>query len=106
MEPFKNGVYFYHKNTDDLIIDKILYQQGLEKYKEKANDCLTNAIFGGMMIGKNLEWIKNESFFYKGHEERRSMFYGKGRSIIHVFLAHQQNKSAEKLDEKRIDPKI
>lgn len=95
MEPFKNGVYFYHKNTDDLIIDKILYQQGLEKYKEKANDCLTNAIFGGMMIGKNLEWIKNESFFYKGHEERRSMFYGKGRSIIHVFLAHQQNKSAE-----------
>jgi hypothetical protein len=51
----ERGVLWYHRNNnDDLVFDKDVHEQGLDKVKDQLWNPLKDLTFGGLMIGKDM----------------------------------------------------
>ncbi|MHC4499125.1 MAG: DUF5703 domain-containing protein, partial [Planctomycetota bacterium] len=52
---YGNGVLWYHRNNnDDLVFDKDVHEQGLDKVKDQLWNPLKDLTFGGLMTGQGM----------------------------------------------------
>jgi len=49
------GILFYHRNPKDTIVDMLIEQQGLDKYKNVILNDLRHRTFGGLMTGDGFQ---------------------------------------------------
>ena len=102
MQPESEGIFFWHENSEDLVIDKVLRQQGLEKYRLLARDTLKAAVFGGFISGKGWKTRREkETGSYLGRDCETAVMETllEKEAVLTVYLAHQQGKGVEGLKE-------
>ncbi len=52
----ESGITFFHQNPDDkLVPDMLIFQQGLEDYKDRIRDDLKGRVFGGKLYGEGFK---------------------------------------------------
>lgn len=99
-EVFLDGkdLVFYHHNPDSTIFDATVLQQQLKDYRNQLNNPLSNRIFGGKLVSKDLFFRDTYQGIYNGVDFKGWKFVSAGKSRefhLQIILAECQGSYKE-----------
>jgi len=102
VEPEKESVTFYHRNSEPTIFDVTVSQQGLDSVKNRLFNPLEHLISGGKLWGDNLKYSHTGSDVYAGTDYRYWVLKSKKpTSGHHICIALHTAKEEEIKDWKK-----
>ncbi|GAB3667921.1 DUF5703 domain-containing protein [Echinicola sediminis] len=81
----EGGVLFYHQNRAKTVFDVAVAQQKMETVKEQMMDPIGNLIFGGKLVGENLEVAGTDVGVYQDTDFKSWKLKSKQASKKHSF---------------------